>query len=424
MTATASSARDTEDCTPVTSCRGCGRTGLEPIIALGPTPLANDLPLLGDARPLPTFALDLVRCPACTLVQLGQIVSPERLFSDYLYFSSFSDALVAHADELVDELMHVEHLHDKSLAIEIASNDGYLLQHFIKRNVPVLGVEPARNIAKVANDKGIRTISEFFGSELGQRLASQGQQADVLIGNNVLAHVPDLDGFAAGVRAVLKPTGVAQFEFPYLKNMLDEVEFDTIYHEHQCYFSATALQHVFAQNDLELVDAQRVAIHGGSLRLSVAPTGQRRPSSRMLELLEEERAWGVREHRPYDVFAAAIRNLKQELVGLLDDLTGKGARIAAYGAAAKGVTLASYCGVDARYIDFVVDRSTYKQGRLFPVGGMPILPPEELLARKPEYALMFTWNFANEILRQQSEYTRVGGRFIVPVPSPRVLNSR
>lgn len=423
MTAT-TSATARQDCIQVTACRGCGRADLEPIIKLGPTPLANDLPLPTEPGPLPTFPLDLVRCTACTLVQLGQIVSPERLFSDYLYFSSFSDALVVHAGELVDELMQSEHLDSTSLAVEIASNDGYLLQHFVRHGVPVLGIEPARNIASVANDKGIRTISEFFGVDLGQRLAENGQNADVLIGNNVLAHVPDLNGFAAGVRSVLKPTAVAQFEFPYLKDMLDEVEFDTIYHEHQCYFSATALQYVFEHNDLELVDVQRVAIHGGSLRLSVAPAGQRRPSARMLDLLAEERAWGVTTAKPYRDFAEAISRLRTELRKLLTNLKDSGARIAAYGAAAKGVTLASYCGIGANDLDFVVDRSTYKQGRLFPVGGLPILPPEELLARNPDYALMFTWNFAGEILRQQSEYTRTGGHFIVPVPTPRVVDPK
>jgi len=421
VTAPTTSARNTGDCTPVTACRGCGRADLEPIIALGPTPLANDLPLPTDPEPFETFPLDLVRCAACTLVQLGQIVSPERLFSDYLYFSSFSDALVAHAGELVGELMQSENLHSDSLAVEIASNDGYLLQHFVKHGVPVLGIEPAGNIAQVANEKGIPTIPEFFGAELGQRLAGQ---ADVLIGNNVLAHVPDLNGFAAGVRAILKPTGVGQFEFPYLKDMLDDVEFDTIYHEHQCYFSATALQYVFEHNGLELVDVQRVAIHGGSLRLSVAPAGRRRPSARMLDLLADERAWGVSDRKPYRDFADAVSRLRTDLRKLLTELKESGARIAAYGAAAKGVTLASYCGIGKNYLDFVVDRSTYKQGRLFPVGGLPILLPEELLARKPDYALMFTWNFTNEILRQQSEYTRGGGHFIVPVPSPRVMDSR
>ena len=273
MTSPATTSIAVTDYQAVERCRGCGKPDLELIIKLGPTPLANDLPLPTASAPLDEYPLDLVRCSACSLVQLGQIIAPERLFSDYLYFSSVSDAIVSHAREIVDEVAAGERLGSDSLAVEIASNDGYLLQHFVARGIPVLGIEPAQNIARVANDKGIRTIAEFFGSELGARLAADGVRADVVIGNNVLAHVPDLLGFAAGLKSLLKPSGVAVFEFPYLKNMLDDVEFDTIYHEHQCYFSATALRQAFGAHDLELVDVQQVAIHGGSLRLSVAPTG-------------------------------------------------------------------------------------------------------------------------------------------------------
>ena len=408
--------------TAATACRSCGAEGLELVIDLGQTPLANAL-LPGDdpaARPV-LYPLTLVRCPGCTLVQLGQIVAPERLFSDYVYFSSFSETMLRHAEAMAAELTARERLGADSLVVELASNDGYLLQYFKARGVPVLGIEPAQNIAAVAErEKGIPTLARFFGRELGQELAAAGRPADVVIGNNVLAHVPDLNSFVGGVAALLKPGGVAVFEAPYLKEMLDRVEFDTIYHEHQCYFSATALAALFERHGLELVDVERQPIHGGSLRVFAAPAGTRRRSEALVVLLDEERDWGVDRADAYAAFADRVAALKRDLVALLDELRAKGRRLAAYGASAKGVTLLSFCGIGAERLEFVVDRSTVKQGQRYPAGGLPILPPEALLERRPDYALLLTWNFAEEILRQQQPYRQAGGKFVVPVPEPRV----
>jgi SAM-dependent methyltransferase len=411
------------DLSLATACRSCGGERLELILDLGQTPLANALlPADGSVSRPPLYPLTLVRCPDCALVQIGEIVAPERLFSDYVYFSSFSETMLRHAEAMAAELTARERLGPDSLVVELASNDGYLLQYFKARGVPVLGIEPAQNIAAVAErEKGIPTLARFFSREVGAELAAEGRRADVVIGNNVLAHVPDLNSFVGGVAALLKPTGVAVFEAPYLKEMLDRVEFDTIYHEHQCYFSATALAALFERHGLELVDVERQPIHGGSLRVFAAPTGRRARSAALVGLLDEERGWGVDRAEAYAAFADRVAGLKAALVGLLDDLRGRGKRVAAYGASAKGVTLLSYCGVGAERLEFVVDRSTYKQGHRYPAGGLPILAPEALLERRPDYALLLTWNFAEEILRQQAAYRQAGGRFVVPVPAPKVV---
>jgi SAM-dependent methyltransferase len=393
---------------------------LRQVLSLGRTPLANSL-LPAEGGTLPTYPLDLVRCTTCSLVQLAQIVAPDVLFSDYVYFSSNSETMLRHAESMVEQLVRREQLGQDSLAVELASNDGYLLQYFKQRGIPVLGIEPAANIARVAEmEKGIPTLAAFFGREVAEDLVRKSTCADVIIGNNVLAHVPDLNGFISGVATLLKSSGVAVFEVPYVRDMLDNVEFDTIYHEHQCYYSLTALQQAFSRHSLDVVDVERMAIHGGSVRVSVAPRGQREPSTRVGALVAEEHGWGVLDDAPYVRFAEAVARLKDQLRGLLDQLKSSGARLAAYGAAAKGVTLASYCGIGANYLDFVVDRSPHKQGRRFPVDGLAILPPAALIENKPAYALLFTWNFADEILRQQADYQAAGGRFVLPIPAPHV----
>jgi SAM-dependent methyltransferase len=398
----------------VTRCRSCGAGDLLAVLDLGETPLANDLPAPGDPDPA-RYPLTLRLCRACSLAQLGEIVAPKRLFADYLYFSSFSDTMLRHAEAMVEALP----IGPGARLVEIASNDGYLLQFAKRRGLEVLGVEPAANVAPVAEEKGIPTVVAFFGRALAERLVAEGHRADAIVGNNVLAHVPDPNDFVAGVAALLKRDGVAQFEVPYVREMLDKVEFDTIYHEHQCYFSLTALSGLFGRHGLRVVDVERFPIHGGSLRVSLRHEGD--PSARAAALLAEEQRWGVASPDPYDAFAGRVGDLRERLTGLLADLKRDGARIAAYGAAAKGVTLTSHCGIDERLLDFVVDRSTYKQGREFPVGRLPILPPEALAERRPDYALLLTWNFADEILAQQAAYRAAGGRFIVPVPSPRVV---
>jgi SAM-dependent methyltransferase len=409
--------------TLVTTCRSCGTPGLRSVLSLGRTPLANSL-LSPDGGQSPTFPLTLVRCTTCGLVQLAEIVDPEDLFSEYVYFSSNSDTMLRHAEAMVEHLISQESLGQHSLVVELASNDGYLLQYFKQRGVPVLGIEPAANIARVAEaEKGIPTLAEFFGRDVAEAQARAGNSADVIIGNNVLAHVPDLNDFIGGVGALLKPTGVAVFEVPYLRDMLEKVEFDTIYHEHQCYFSLTSLQHAFRRHGLEVIDVERMAIHGGSLRVSVAPNGRRPANPRVHELVAAEAAWGVMDDPPYEAFARSVAELKTSLVELLDGLKAGGARLAAYGAAAKGVTLTSYCGIGRNYLEYVVDRSPHKQGQRFPVDALPICDPARLAQDRPDYALLLTWNFADEILRQQADYRHEGGKFIVPVPRPRIVDA-
>jgi len=404
-------------------CRSCGAGDCEGVLSLGRTPLANALLLEEDlARPEARYPLDVVRCRACTLVQITETVPPEQLFRDYAYFSSFSDTMLAHAEALAERLSRERHLGPSSLVIEVASNDGYLLRHYRDAGVGVLGIEPARNIARVAEERGIETISEFFGDALGAALSRDGRRADVLHAHNVLAHVPDLNGFVRGIARVLKPGGVAVIEAPYLKDLLDKVEFDTIYHEHLSYFSATALDRLFARHALRLYDVERVPIHGGSLRLFVCPeeAGTAR-SAATTALLAEEEAWGVGGTAPYAVFARRVERLRHDLVDVVSGLRAVGRSVAAYGAAAKGCTLLSYCGLGAGALEFVVDRSPHKIGRYMPGARLRIEPPGRLLERRPDYVLLLTWNFAEEILRQQAEYRQRGGRFIVPIPEVRVV---
>ncbi len=405
-------------------CRSCGSADTRRVLSLGRMPLANALPAEPVATTAePTYPLELAFCPTCALVQITESVPPDALFRDYLYFSSFSDTMLAHAKELTDRLVHDRHLDAGSLAMEIASNDGYLLQYYKQRGVPVLGIEPARNIARVAvEERGIPTLSEFFDRALAERLVQEHKRADVLHANNVLAHVPDLSGFVAGIRAVLKDPGIAVIEVPYVREMIDRVEFDTIYHEHLSYFSVTAVERLFANNDLRLVDVERLAIHGGSLRLTAArPDGGSIRSRRVDDLLRDEEAAGMTQLAYYADFAARVAKLKEEVCSTLAKLKAEGKRIAAYGAAAKGSTLLNFFGIGRETLDYVVDRSPHKQGRYLPGVRVPILPPSKLLEDAPDYTLLLAWNFADEILEQQKAYRAKGGRFLIPVPHVRVV---
>jgi 2-polyprenyl-3-methyl-5-hydroxy-6-metoxy-1,4-benzoquinol methylase len=405
------------------SCRSCGHTLLAPVLSLGHTPLAN---ALRDASqltaPEPKFPLELAVCPHCTLVQITTEVPPDDLFRDYVYFSSFSETMLRHATELAMQIANNEQLSSTSLVVEAASNDGYLLKNYAALGVPVLGIEPARNVARVAIERhGIPTREEFFGREYAAQLVSEGLHADVFHAHNVLAHVPDLNGFVAGIRTLLKPTGVAVIEAPYVKDMLDHCEFDTIYHEHLCYFSLTALDRCFRQHGLVIRDAERVRIHGGTLRLFASPAeSDNAVSQRVTNLLAEEAAWGVGTMEPYRAFAVRVAEIRRNLRGLLWRLKAGGKRIAAYGASAKGATLLNFCGIGPETLDFIVDRSTVKQGKFTPGTQLKIYSPEKLLETMPDYTLLLTWNFADEILRQQAEYQNRGGRFILPFPLPRV----
>jgi len=405
----------------ITGCRACGGELVE-ILSLGELPLANSyLEPAATSAPEPRFPLDLVRCRACQLVQIAYTVPPNVLFEDYLYLSSYSTTMLRHAESLVTRLIADRHLGPDSLAVEVASNDGYLLQYYVRAGIPVLGIEPARNVAEIARGRGVRTVEEFFDSKVAARLREQGPGADVIHANNVLAHVADLNGFVEGIRVLLGDDGLLVSESPYLFDFLHNVEFDTIYHEHLCYYSLTALTQLFRRHGLEIEDCERIPIHGGSLRIFVRDARIARPTARVMQLLEEERAWGVAEAKPYLQFAAEIDRVKREVVELVRDLRRRGKRVCAYGAAAKGTVLLNFCGLGTRDIEFVCDKSPLKQGRFMPGVHVPIVPPAQLEESGAEYCLILAWNVAEEIRREQAVWESRGGRFIVPLPTVQVL---
>ncbi|HXM50325.1 MAG TPA: class I SAM-dependent methyltransferase [Pyrinomonadaceae bacterium] len=402
-------------------CRSCGQPDLELVLSLGNTPLANSLITEEQLnQPESTYPLDLAFCPQCSLVQITETVPPEELFREYLYFSSFSDTMLQHAREIVQRTLKARRLGAKSLAVEIASNDGYLLQYYKEAGIPVLGIEPAVNVARVAQEeRGVRTLTEFFNAETARQLVEQGEQADVIHANNVLAHVADLNGFVEGLGILLREGGVAIIEVPYVKDLIDRCEFDTIYHEHLCYFSLTSLDRLCQRHGLLIQDVEHLQIHGGSLRVFVGK--DRNQSAAVRDLLDEEAGWGVSYPGFYRGFARRVEELKRSLRTFIFDLKNKQQRLAAYGAAAKGSTLLNYFQIGKEALDFVVDRSTYKQGRYMPGVHLQIYSPAKLLEEMPPYVLLLTWNFAHEILEQQAEYRRRGGRFIIPVPDLRVV---
>jgi len=402
------------------ACRSCGCVELQSVLSLGHTPLANALLTEQQLEhPEETYPLELVFCLRCSLMQLKESVAPERLFREYIYFSSFSETMLRHAQQLSAELIRSRQLGAKSLVIEVASNDGYLLQHYKRAGVPVLGIEPATNIAKVAKERDIETICEFFDESLAARLRAESFRADVIHAHNVLAHVPDLNGFVRGLGLLLKEDGVIVIEAPYVKDMIERCEFDTIYHEHLSYFSLTSLNALFTRNDLIIQNVERVPIHGGTLRVYAG--WQLTQGEYVSELLSEEAEWRVNDLNFYNGFGAQVRRLRDELLSVLRKLKSEGKRIAVYGASAKGSTLLNYCGLGRDVFDYVVDRSTFKQGRYTPGSHLKICAPEKLVEDLPDYVLLLTWNFANEILEQQSEYRRRGGKFIVPIPSVQVI---
>lgn len=404
-----------------TTCRSCGHAGLEPVLDLGRTPLADRLLTAAQlAEPEPAYPLQVAFCPKCSLLQILETVPPEVLFcEDYPYYSSFSDALLRHSRENVLDLVARRGLGPQSLAVELASNDGYLLKNYVEAGISVLGIDPAEGPACEAEKIGVPTLNTFFTAELAKQLVAEGKRADVIHGNNVLAHVADTNGFVGGIATLLAASGVAVIEVPYVKDLIDHREFDTIYHEHLCYFSVTALDHLFRRHGLYLNEVKRLPIHGGSLRLYVEKI--ERVGGSVRELLALESGERVDRIDFYRDFARRVEQLKADLLALLRGLKADGRSVAAYGAAAKGATLINYVGIGTELIDFVVDRNVHKQGKYMPGQHMPIFGPEKLLEAQPDYVLLLAWNFATEIMEQQAEYARRGGRFVVPVPEPKVV---
>jgi len=399
------------------TCRSCGSTRSLPVIDLGLQPLANNLLRPEDLeKPEPRFPLAVFVCGDCWLMQITDTVPPVDLFSDYIYFSSFSDAMLRHAKAAVEKHIAEKKLGQDSFVIEIASNDGYLLKNFVAADIPCLGFEPAANIAEVARQNGVETHCEFFGQSTAAALREQKGGADLILGNNVFAHAPDTNDFVAGVAELLKPDGWVVFEFPYGVEMIDKVEFDTIYHEHVYYFTLTPLLPLFARHGMDVFHVERLPIHGGSLRLYACKKGVEPIRPSVLSTLEAEAVLGVTGPAYYQRFSECAAKVKADLIAFLAEQAQAGRSVAGYGASAKGSTLLNYIGDAAKSLEFIADRSTYKQGRLSPGLHVPIVAAEELAARHPAYALLLVWNFAEEVMAQQQEFRAQGGRFVIPLP--------
>lgn len=403
-------------------CRSCGGNFIGPILDLGNQPLANRLlesHQLKDTEP--TFPLSLLLCQKCKLLQLSHTVDPITLFSDYLYFSSTSDAFLAHARNAAKKYIEKYHLGKKSFVVEIASNDGYFLKNILSAGIPCLGIEPAKNISKIAEEVGVPTMCTFFSKKAAQVILSRHGGADLIAGNNVFAHIPDINNFIQAVSNLLKPKGVAVFEFPWAHSMVKNLEFDTIYHEHIFYFHALPLVPLLERHGLEFVSIDKLAIHGGSLRVHIAHIGQLTKEASVSNILAEEANEGVETYEYYKNFGINSNILKNKLVNELKKIKNLDFQIAAYGASAKGSTLLNFCGINREFVEFVVDRSQYKQGKFMAGTKIPIYPLTALDEKFPQVTLLLTWNFAQEILSQQSAYTKRGGKFLVPVPTPHFL---
>jgi len=405
------------------SCISCNTKGLKPILDLGMMPRSDGLvEEAGLKKKELVLPLRLGYCEGCSLVQLLETHAPDEMFGDeYFYFSSFSEDLLKHSRDHALELIEKRKLGEKDLVVEIASNDGYMLQNFKEVGVGTLGVDPAINPATAAREKGIETVVDFFGKRVAGDLISQGKRANVIIANNVVAHVEDQNDLIAGMSNLLADEGVVVVEFPYVRDLIEHVEFDTIYHEHLCYFSLGSAKTLFERHGLYLNDVRRLPIHGGSVRLTFEKKPN--PSDDVIEMHKEEAKLGLDTYDYYANFGADVRSFREKMRALIGNVKGEGKRVAAYGAAAKGTIMLNYLGLNNRNVEYVVDKNVHKQGKYMPGVKVPIHEPERLMGDKPDYVVILPWNFRDEIVRQQQDFLSNGGRFIVPIPNLEIVEA-
>ncbi len=402
-------------------CQGCGAALVHTLVDLGRMPLANSFVAEGTPEPDASYPLHARVCGRCLLVQVEPAVPPEAIFSDYAYFSSFSEGWLAHARGYARMVIERFALSSTSKVVEIASNDGYLLTNFVAAGIPCLGIEPAANVAQTAIAKGVPTEVAFFGAETARRLAAEGHSADLLAAKNVLAHVPDINDFVAGIAILLRGEGVFTVEFPHLLNLIREVQFDTIYHEHFTYLSLAAVERILERHALRVFDAEEIPTHGGSLRLYICHTGsQPRAQPNVAAMRAKETAAKLDRLDGYAGFAPRVDKVRGDLVAFLDRAKAEGRKVAAYGAAAKGNTLLNYCGIGRDRVAFVADRNPAKQGRLLPGSRIPVRTPEAIPAERPDYVLILPWNLKDEVSRQNSSVREWGGQFVTAIPEIRV----
>jgi SAM-dependent methyltransferase len=401
-------------------CRFCGAALERTFIDLGMSPLCETYPSVSDLnRGEVYFPLHVYVCGQCYLVQLEEYECAEKIFSDYAYFSSYSDSWLKHADNYCAQMVSRFGLNERSFVVEVASNDGYLLQHFVSRKVPVLGIEPAANVAKVAVEKNVPTLVRFFGKQLANELADEGRCADLVLGNNVLAQVPDLNDFVEGLKILLKPEGVLTLEFPHLLRLIDRNEFDTIYHEHFSYFSMLTTLRIMEAHGIRAFDVEELPTHGGSLRVYAcrAESQTHAIQPRVQKLLAEEEEAGLASVQGYESFARQVKQTKLSLLNFLLQAAQEGKSVAGYGAPGKSATLLHYCGIGKDLIEYTVDRSPHKQGRFLPGSHIPIYHPDRIRETKPDYVVVLPWNLKDEIIEQLQFIRKWGGRFVVPIPT-------
>lgn len=406
------------------NCRFCNKELTELFVSLGTAPLSNTyLNKEQLCKGEMFYPLDVYVCDRCFLVQLSEFESPESIFSDYAYFSSYSETWLKHSKEYAENMIKLFGINKASRVIEIASNDGYLLQYFMQKGIPVLGIEPACNVAKVAQEKGIPTEIVFFGTETAKRLVSEDKSADLLLGNNVLAHVPNLNDFVQGLTILLKPNGIITMEFPHLLRLIEGRQFDTIYHEHFSYFSFLTVDKVFSAQGLVIFDVEELPTHGGSLRIYIKHQKDKSKSisNRVGKMLEKETSLGFSDINKYLGFKDLVKEKKQEVLSFLIQAKKEKKTIVAYGAAAKGNTLLNYCGIRGDFIDYVADRSPHKQGRYLPGSRIPIEHPEKIKETKPDYVAILPWNIKEEIMKQLSFIRTWGGKFVIFIPEVEVI---